>query len=83
MPEQPSRIRKLSSTSDPCIIMRILTDLGLCRRHLVRLWLRDPEHEWVKPVALQERFDRVYDGVTVEKSVFPLEATIRSSNVAT
>lgn len=55
----------------------------VCRRHLLRLWLRDPEYEWTKTKGLKERFDRVYAGVTVENSVFPLEATIRSSNVAT
>ncbi|KAJ5369398.1 hypothetical protein N7509_014010 [Penicillium cosmopolitanum] len=59
------------------------TDSAEKRRHLVRLWLRDPEYEWTKARDLQERFDRVYAGVTVENSVFPLEATIRSSNVAT
>ncbi|KAH7175047.1 uncharacterized protein B0J16DRAFT_292961 [Fusarium flagelliforme] len=59
------------------------TDTQEKQRHLLRLWLRDPEHEWVKPKDLQERFDRVYHGVTVESSVFPLDATIRSSNVAT
>lgn len=53
------------------------------RRHLLRLWLRDPEYEWTKPKELKERFDRVYADITVENSVFPLEATIRSSNVAT
>ncbi|OQD63625.1 hypothetical protein PENPOL_c009G02943 [Penicillium polonicum] len=59
------------------------TDSDKKQRHLLRLWLRDPEHEWTKPKDLQERFDRVYAGVTVGSSVFPLEATIRSSNVAT
>ncbi|OQE16248.1 hypothetical protein PENFLA_c028G03201 [Penicillium flavigenum] len=59
------------------------TDSRENQRHLLRLWLRDPEHEWTKPKELQERFDRVYAGVTVESSVFPLEATIRSNNVAT
>ncbi|GKZ35500.1 hypothetical protein AbraIFM66950_006162 [Aspergillus brasiliensis] len=59
------------------------TDSGEKQRHLLRLWLRDPEYEWRKAPELQERFDRVYDGVTVENSVYPLEATIRSSNVAT
>ncbi|OJJ94662.1 hypothetical protein ASPACDRAFT_65038 [Aspergillus aculeatus ATCC 16872] len=59
------------------------TDSSEKQRHLLRLWLRDPEHEWKKAPELQERFDRVYNGVTVEKSVYPLEATIRSSNVAT
>ncbi|KZF23907.1 TfdA family taurine catabolism dioxygenase TauD [Xylona heveae TC161] len=57
--------------------------MPVCRRHLLRLWLRDPEYEWTKALHLKERFDRVYAGVTVENSVFPLEATIRSSNVAT
>jgi len=53
------------------------------RRHLLRLWLRDPEFEWTKNQELKERFDRVYHNVTVEKAVFPLEPTIRSRNVAT
>ncbi|KAE8136503.1 hypothetical protein BDV38DRAFT_283989 [Aspergillus pseudotamarii] len=59
------------------------TDSIKKQRHLLRLWLRDPEYEWTKPKDLQERFDRVYAGVTVDNSVFPLEATIRSRNVAT
>ncbi|OJJ35024.1 hypothetical protein ASPWEDRAFT_110117 [Aspergillus wentii DTO 134E9] len=59
------------------------TDSREKQRHLLRLWLRDPEYEWTKAKDLKERFDRVYAGVTVESSVFPLEATIRSSNVAT
>ncbi|KAJ5987000.1 hypothetical protein N7451_011365 [Penicillium sp. IBT 35674x] len=59
------------------------TDAPNKRRHLLRLWLRDPEYEWTKAKDLQERFDRVYAGINVESSVFPLEATIRSSNVAT
>ncbi|KAL1861884.1 hypothetical protein Plec18170_000707 [Paecilomyces lecythidis] len=59
------------------------TDSREKTRHLLRLWLRDPEYEWMKPRELKERFDRVYADITVENSVFPLEATIRSSNVAT
>ena len=50
------------------------------RRHLVRLWLRDPENAWKTPGALQERWDRVYEGVTAEASVFPLEPFIRSAS---
>ncbi|KAK0615557.1 hypothetical protein B0T17DRAFT_538472 [Bombardia bombarda] len=49
------------------------------QRHLVRLWLRDPELAWKTPDALQERWDRVYKDVTAERSVFPLEAKIRSA----
>ncbi|KAK3332621.1 hypothetical protein B0T19DRAFT_448578 [Cercophora scortea] len=48
------------------------------QRHLVRLWLRDPERAWKTPDALQSRWDRLYEGVTPEKSVFPLEPRIRS-----
>lgn len=52
----------------------------LNRRHLLRLWLRDPEYEWKTPEGLRERFANVYDGVTPEKQVFPLEPRIRSSS---
>ncbi|OHW95749.1 TfdA family taurine catabolism dioxygenase [Colletotrichum incanum] len=50
------------------------------QRHLIRLWLRDPENAWKTPEALKERWDRVYSGVTPEKSVFPLEPQIRSAS---
>ena len=50
------------------------------RRHLVRLWLRDPENAWKTPTVLQERWDRLYKGVTPEASVFPLEPFLRSAS---
>ncbi|OLN86551.1 hypothetical protein CCHL11_08527 [Colletotrichum chlorophyti] len=50
------------------------------QRHLIRLWLRDPEHAWKTPEALQERWDRVYSGVDPEKTVFPLEPRIRNAS---
>lgn len=50
------------------------------RRHLIRLWLRDPEFAWQTPKALQQRWAGVYDGVTPERSVFPLEPRIRSAS---
>lgn len=50
------------------------------RRHLMRLWLRDPENAWKTPEALRERWARLYDGVTPETSVFPLEPSIRSAS---
>ncbi|KAK1980426.1 TfdA family taurine catabolism dioxygenase TauD [Colletotrichum cereale] len=55
-------------------------DSGEKQRHLVRLWLRDPENAWETPEALRERWDRVYSGVTPEGSVFPLEPQIRSAS---
>lgn len=61
----------------------LLSDPFYFRRHLVRLWLRDPEFEWKKNEALKERFDRVYADLEIESSVFPLEATIRGANVGT
>ena len=50
------------------------------RRHLVRLWLRDPELAWKTPEALQERWDRVYADVSPENTIFPLEPNIRSAS---
>ncbi|KAF5229879.1 hypothetical protein FAUST_10128 [Fusarium austroamericanum] len=43
------------------------------QRHLLRLWLRDPEYAWETPAALSERWERVYGGVTPELQTFPLE----------
>lgn len=52
----------------------------VCRRHLIRLWLRDEELHWDTPAALQSRWDRVYGNVTAENQVFPLEPSIRSAS---
>ncbi|EOA90417.1 hypothetical protein ACJQWK_07660 [Exserohilum turcicum] len=49
------------------------------QRHLIRLWLRDPEHAWPTPEALKSRW-AIYDHVKPENSVFPLEPTIRSAS---
>jgi hypothetical protein len=50
------------------------------RRHLLRLWLRDPENAWETPEALRSRWAELYDGVTAEAEVFPSEPYIRSSS---
>ncbi|KAL2158695.1 hypothetical protein VTH06DRAFT_4177 [Thermothelomyces fergusii] len=50
------------------------------QRHLVRLWLRDPEYAWKTPEVLQPRWDRIYQGVTPENSVFPLEQYLRTAS---
>jgi hypothetical protein len=47
------------------------------RRHLLRLWLRDPELAWETPAALKERWDGLYGDVTEEEQVFPLQPRIR------
>ncbi|KAF7528501.1 hypothetical protein PCG10_000345 [Penicillium crustosum] len=48
-------------------------------RHLLRIWLRDPENAWETPQQLQERWDIVYKDVVEDQQVFPLEPTIRKS----
>ncbi|KAI0390168.1 TfdA family taurine catabolism dioxygenase TauD [Xylariaceae sp. FL0594] len=50
------------------------------RRHLLRLWLRDPELAWESPRNLQWRWDQLYEGITPESQVFPLEPYIRSAS---
>ncbi|KAE8321647.1 hypothetical protein BDV39DRAFT_197454 [Aspergillus sergii] len=32
------------------------------QRHLLRLWLRDPEYAWETPAALKDRWDSIYKG---------------------
>lgn len=61
----------------------LLSEFLYARRHLFRLWLRDPEFEWEKHVALKERFDRVYADLKTENPVFLLEAIIRGADVGT
>lgn len=51
------------------------------QRHLVRLWLRDPENAWETPELLRERWEKVYGGVEQERQVFPLEPYIRSASL--
>lgn len=48
-------------------------------RHLLRLWLRDPENAWPTPEAWRYRWAQLYEGVTPEGQVFPLEPFIRSA----
>ncbi|KAL2681237.1 hypothetical protein Neosp_008845 [[Neocosmospora] mangrovei] len=52
------------------------------QRHLVRLWLRDPEFAWKTPEALRRRWDNVYEGIEEENTVFPLEPFVRSASDA-
>ncbi|KAK4171544.1 hypothetical protein QBC36DRAFT_92395 [Triangularia setosa] len=50
------------------------------QRHLIRLWLRDPEYAWETPAALQSKWNRVYKDVAPENTVFPLEPYFGSGN---
>ena len=76
MPEMRSQIRRRNSE-----LFIILWDhADTFRRHLLRLWLRDPEYEWSIPEGLTERFANVYENIKVENQVFPLEPRIRSSS---
>ncbi len=49
----------------------------MCRRHLLRFWLRDPELAWETPGPLKERWDALYKDVSEEEQIFPLEPRIR------
>lgn len=48
-------------------------------RHLLRLWLRDPENAWETPSPLQHRWDTVYKDVTENEQAFPLEPALRKN----
>ncbi|KAJ5135317.1 uncharacterized protein N7515_004595 [Penicillium bovifimosum] len=48
-------------------------------RHLLRLWLRDPENAWETPQQLQHRWDTVYKDVAENEQTFPLEPAIRKN----
>ncbi|PLB44090.1 Clavaminate synthase-like protein [Aspergillus steynii IBT 23096] len=46
-------------------------------RHLMRLWLRDPEYAWETPEPLRARWDNVYKDVHAAEQVFPFEPRLR------
>ncbi|KAJ4016263.1 hypothetical protein NW752_003386 [Fusarium irregulare] len=50
------------------------------QRHLLRLWLRDPENAWETPDGLKDRWERVYGGVDPELQTFPIEPHSRSES---
>ncbi|KAH9888307.1 TfdA family taurine catabolism dioxygenase TauD [Xylariomycetidae sp. FL2044] len=54
-------------------------DKGDKQRHLLRLWLRDPENAWHTPDYLAPRWAQIYEGITPESEVFPLEPFVRSA----
>lgn len=48
-------------------------------RHLLRLWLRDPQNSWVMPEPLRNRTNRIFDeGYQRGPQVFPLDPIARS-----
>ncbi|KAK8082353.1 TfdA family Taurine catabolism dioxygenase TauD [Apiospora saccharicola] len=56
------------------------TDSPEQKRHLLRLWLRDPKDAWETPEVLRPRWAQLYEGITPESQVFPLEPYIRSAS---
>ncbi|KAI1490998.1 TfdA family taurine catabolism dioxygenase TauD [Biscogniauxia mediterranea] len=50
------------------------------QRHLLRLWLRDPENAWETPEVLRWRWAELYEGLTPESQVLPLEPFVRSAS---
>ncbi|KAI0880503.1 Clavaminate synthase-like protein [Annulohypoxylon maeteangense] len=49
------------------------------QRHLLRLWLRDPENAWETPEPLKWKWTQLYEGWSPEDEVFPLEPYIRTA----
>ncbi|KAL2846479.1 hypothetical protein BJX68DRAFT_256390 [Aspergillus pseudodeflectus] len=49
------------------------------QRHLLRFWLRDPENAWHTPEVLRPRWAQIYEGITPENEVFPVEPFVRSA----
>ncbi|KAI1371306.1 Clavaminate synthase-like protein [Hypoxylon crocopeplum] len=56
------------------------TNAGDKQRHLLRLWLRDPENAWEAPRPLKARWSHLYDDISPESEVLPLEPYIRSAS---
>ncbi|OTA98281.1 hypothetical protein M426DRAFT_70121 [Hypoxylon sp. CI-4A] len=50
------------------------------QRHLLRLWLRDSENAWETPEPLKYRWSQLFDDVTPEDQVIPLEPYIRTAS---
>lgn len=55
-----------------------MTDV-LDRRHLLRFWLRDAENAWYTPEVLAPRWAEIYEGISPEREVLPLEPFIRTA----
>lgn len=53
--------------------------LTLLRRHLLRLWLRDPEYAWKTPEVIEWRWKQLYEGIQPEKELLPLEPFVRNA----
>lgn len=73
-----SEMRLAKSMSLPSLVGTIHY-ANYSRRHLLRLWLRDPENAWVTPEPLQPRWDAVYKDVTEDEQTFPLEPALRKN----
>lgn len=73
-----SKINPAKSMS-PYFRQSLLDCADCTRRHLLRLWLRDPENAWPTPEPLQDRWDTVYKDVAEEEQVFPLEPALRKN----
>jgi hypothetical protein len=53
------------------------------RRHLLRLWLHDPQNAWEIPEALLSKWDKLYaEDSSLGEQIFPLEPEMRSAGKA-
>jgi hypothetical protein len=72
----------IQKTSKLVIMVRYMADWlteTTRSRHLLRLWLRDPQNSWVTPEPLGNRTDRIFDEAFQRgPQVFPLDPIARS-----
>ncbi|KAJ5613866.1 hypothetical protein N7528_007520 [Penicillium herquei] len=53
------------------------------RRHLLRLWLHDPQNAWEIPEVLRSKWDKLYaESSSHGEQIFPLEPEMRSAGKA-
>ncbi|GIC94644.1 TauD/TfdA family dioxygenase [Aspergillus udagawae] len=55
------------------------TDSPEQQRHLMRLWLRDPQLAWEVPEPMKQSHSLAYDNVDPNTQVFPLEPSVLSA----
>lgn len=53
------------------------------RRHLVRMWLRDPERAWLVPEMCREQWEEAFTEVPEEKQVWPVSPIVEYGHITT
>lgn len=66
-----------SSPVGPLLIHALGRLIWSDRRHLLRLWLRDPDDTWKMPQQLRDRWVRAYNDAREEEQEVPFEPQLR------